>query len=118
MVAGSVLMTLAMVALAVSSAPPLWIGLGLLVVAFLGFEYGIVSAIPLIAELDPGARAGMVGRGVAISTVVRAIGTAVATLVYVNAGFSVLMTGAAAMGAVAVLLASVVMSEPDGTGAG
>ena len=112
MVAGSVLMTVAMVALAVLSAPPLWLGLVFLVVAFLGFEYGIVSSIPLISELDPGARAGMVGRGVAISTVVRAVGTAVATAVYVNAGFSALMTVAAVMGGVAVVLAAAVMTEP------
>lgn len=112
MVAGSVLMTAAMVALALFSAPPLWFGLVLLVVAFLGFEYGIVSSIPLISELDPGARAGMVGRGVAISTVVRAAGTAVATVVYVNTGFSVLMTVAAVMGGAAVVLAAAVMTEP------
>ena len=81
-------------------------------VAFLGFEYGIVSAIPLISELDPGARAGMMGRAIGISTVVRAVVTLVASAIYVGSGFSVLMTVAAGAGMVAIALAAIVMVEP------
>lgn len=112
MLAGSSVMTAALVALALVSAPPLWLGLILLVLAFLGFEYAIVSAIPLISELDPGARAEMVGRAISVSTVIRAIVTLVATAIYVSHGFAVLMTVAAGTGIVAIVLAAVAMVEP------
>lgn len=111
-VAGCGLMTGTMLVLAVFSAPPLWVGLCLLAIAFLGFEFGIVSAIPLISELDPNARAEMVGRAISFTTVVRAVVTLVATSIYVSSGFGVLMAVAAAAGAVAVLLATFVMVEP------
>ncbi len=112
MLGGSVLMTTAMMVLAAYSTPPLWLGLLVLVTAFLGFEYGIVSAIPLVSELDPGARAEMVGRAISISTVVRAVVTLVATAIYVSQGFAVLMTVAAGAGLVAIALAAFVMVEP------
>lgn len=112
MVGGTVLMTVMLGTLTLFSAPPLWLGLAFLVVAFLGFEYGVVSAIPLLSELDPGARAGMVGRAIGVSTVVRAVGTLVATQIYVNAGFGPLMAAATGLGALAVVLAVFVMTEP------
>ena len=112
MLGGSVVMTGSMFTLALFSAPPLGVGLILLVTAFLGFEYGIVSAIPLISELDPGARAEMVGRSVSVSTVIRAIVTLAATSIYVNQGFSTLMTVATASGFLAIVLAAFVMIEP------
>ncbi len=112
MLGGTLLMTVGLAALAGFSSPPLGIGLLLLVVTFLGFEFGIVSAIPLISELDPDARAEMVGRAIAVSTVVRAVITLVATAVYVEYGFSTLMTVAAGCGVIAIGLAARVMSEP------
>lgn len=114
MLGGAILMTLALITLAAVDSPPLAIGLMMLVAAFLGFEFGIVSAIPLVAELDPQARAEMIGRAIGISTVIRAVITLVATAIYVNHGFATLMTVAATFGVGAVVLAAVVMSEPDG----
>ena len=114
MLGGTAIMTGAMVALAVFSAPPLGLGLVFLVMAFLGFEYAIVSAIPLVSELDPGARAAMVGRSVSLSTVVRAVVTLAGTAIYVNYGFAALMGAAATTGAVAIILAAFVMVEPAG----
>ncbi len=116
MLGGTLLMTLALAGLAAYPTPPLWFGLVLLVVAFLGFEYGIVSAIPLVSELDPGARAGMVGRAISISTVVRAVGTLVATALYVRHGFAVLMTVATAAGVLALALNLFAMVEPESSG--
>ena len=113
MIGGTVLMTLAMIALAVFSSPPLGVGLLLLVAAFLGFEFGIVSAIPLVSELDPDARAEMVGRAISVSTVTRAAITLVATSIYVSQGFATLMTVAAGCGVGAILLAVLAMTEPD-----
>jgi len=112
MLGGSIVMTGAMFTLAIFSAPPLGLGLLLLVTAFLGFEYAIVSAIPLISELDPGARAEMVGRALSVSTVTRAVVTLAATSIYVNQGFATLMTVATAAGILAIVLAAFVMIEP------
>lgn len=112
MLGGSTVMTMALIALAVYSSPPLWLGLIILITAFLGFEYATVSAIPLISELDPGARAEMVGRAISISTVIRAIATLVATAIYLNQGFAPLMTVAAGAGVLAIVLAAFAMVEP------
>ncbi len=113
MLAGTLVMTAAMIVLAIFSAPPLLFGLLLLAIAFLGFEFGIVSAIPLLSELDPGARAQMIGRDVSVSTVIRAIITFVASAIYVRSGFSTLMGIGAAAGVLACLLAVFAMTEPD-----
>lgn len=113
--AGSALMTVALVMLAVFPSPPLAVGLAMLVAAFLGFEFAIVSAMPLIAELDPSARAQMIALGLSISTVTRAVITLVATVIYVSRGFSTLMTVASVFGAASVWLAAVVMVEPAET---
>ncbi len=112
MLFGTMLMTASMLTLAIFSAPPLAIGLLVLVLAFLGFEFGIVSSLPLLAELDPKARAQMIGRSVSVGTVVRALVTLVATAIYLNEGFGVLMSIAAAAGVLACVLAAFVMVEP------
>ena len=89
------------------------VGLLFLVTAFLGFEFAIVSAIPLISELDPGARAQMVGRAMGFTTFVRAAVTLIATGIYLERGFGVTMAVASATGLIAVLLAAFVMEEPS-----
>ncbi len=111
-IGGTLLMTAMIVLLGMVDAPPLGIGLAVLVIAFLGFEYGIVSAIPLLSELDPGARAQMVGRAVMVTTLVRALITPLATFLYVRVGFSATMFTAAACGLAALVLAVFVMAEP------
>ena len=111
-IAGVLLMTVMVGALAVFPAPPLPIGLLLLVMVFLGYEFAVVSSIPLISQLDPNARARMVGRAVGLSTVVRAVGTIAATELYLNQGFATLMATSAAFGLISVVLAFTVMPEP------
>ena len=56
----------------------------------------------------------MVGRSVSLSTVVRALMTLAGTAIYLNYGFSPLMSTAATAGAVAIFLAAVLMVEPAG----
>ena len=114
-IGGTILMTAMIVLLGAVDAPPLGLGLAVLVVAFLGFEYGIVSAIPLLSELDPGARAQMVGRAVLVTTLVRALITPLATLLYVEVGFSATMFTAAGCGLAALALAAFVMVDPGET---
>jgi len=76
-VAGTVVMAVAMTALTVVLAgptvPPLVLGLALLVVAIGAFEFAIVSSIPLVSELQPGARARFIGWAVAMRTITKAI---------------------------------------------
>jgi len=110
--AGLIIMIAMMAALAIEASPPLSVGLAMLVVAFLGFEFGIVSAIPLISELDPDARAQMVGRAYSVSTMIRAIVTLIATAIYISQGFALMMAVAAVTGLVALALAALVMVEP------
>ena len=112
MLGGGALMTVTLVALALFPSPPLAAGLFLLVLAFLGFEYAIVSAIPLMAELAPDNRARMIAVGLTVSTVSRAVITLAATAIYIEWGFATLMTVASAFGAAAVLLTLTVMVEP------
>ena len=112
MLGGGVLMTAASTALALFPTPPLATGLLLLVLAFLGFEYAIVSAIPLMAELAPDNRARMIAVGLTVSSVSRAVITLVATTIYIQSGFATLMAVASVFGAAAVLLALTVMVEP------
>jgi predicted MFS family arabinose efflux permease len=88
---GSLLFGLATLCLAATGSPPVAIGLGLLVLAVLGFEFAFVSALPLVAELDPAARATAVGIALGTSTVARSVGSVVGSELYVEHGFSSLM---------------------------
>jgi predicted MFS family arabinose efflux permease len=109
---GSLLLGLAAAGLAVAEAPPLVVGLALLAVAFLGFEFAFVSALPLVAELDPGARATAIGIALGTSTVIRAAGSWIGASLYVAQGFTALMTTSAAAAALTIALTATVVREP------
>lgn len=109
---GATLMTISLFGLALFPASSLVLAVVLLGVVFLGFEFAIVSAIPLIAELDPNARAAMVGRATAMSTVFRAIVSLLAVGLYNRLGFGSLMGIAATFAAISIALAAFVMEEP------
>jgi predicted MFS family arabinose efflux permease len=111
-IGGSLLFGLAATGLAVTEAPPLGIGLSLLVLAFLGFEFAFVSALPLVAELDPAARATAIGIALGSSTVVRAVGSIAGSSLYVAQGFTALMAASAAASAVTVAVTATVVREP------
>lgn len=110
---GAGLMVVGMLSLALAPDAPLWLGTALLALIFLGFEFAVVSAIPLMSELDPRARATMVARATAASTVGRALISVVAVLVYERFGFRALMAVAAAFG-VATMFALSSVDEPAG----
>jgi len=112
-IAGGTLMTASLTAMAIFPTPPFALGLAMLVIAFLGFEYAIVSSIPLIAELDPAARAQMIAISMTTSTVTRAAVTLIAASIYVSRGFSAVMTVAAVIGASGVALATVMVEPGD-----
>ncbi len=58
----------------------------LMVVVAVGLEFSFVSALPLIAELDPAARASAIGLAIALGTGARAASAALGGVVYVSAG--------------------------------
>lgn len=112
-IGGASIMTLGMTGIALFSTAPLVIGLVLLAVVFLGFEFAIVSAIPLMSELDPAARAAMVGRSMAISTVFRAGISVTAVWIYEARGFGFVMGLAAILGVLCVLVNAMFVDEPE-----
>ena len=111
---GTGLMVAAMLLLAIAPAAPLLIAVILLAATFLGFEFAIVSAISLMSELDPNARAAMVARSTALSTIGRAAISLIAVGIYERFGFGTLMALAAIVGLMTLLLTIFVAEEPTG----
>ncbi len=64
----------------------LWLGLPLLIVAIVAFEFAVVSAIPLATESVPGSPAKGVAYSLGAGTVGRATASLVATRLYVDHG--------------------------------
>lgn len=109
---GTILMTLAMAALAVMPEPSLPLGLALLATAFLGFEFALVSALPLITELDPGARAQVMGWALGVSTALRAVLSPIGVAGYLRWGFGPLMMAAVTSAVLAIVLLAFVVGDP------
>jgi len=63
-----------------------WLGLGLVVLAGVGFEISFVAALPMITEVDPESRASMVGAVFATATLARAVSSAVAGILFTAGG--------------------------------
>jgi len=103
-IAGTAVLGAALLAFAVFPEPPLAVGLGLLMTAFLGFEFAIVSSIPMVSELQPEYRSEVVGRSVGLMTVGRATATFIAGWLYVQAGFAATMAVGALTAALAIAL--------------
>lgn len=73
-------------ALLVPAGDSLSVGLGLLALALFGFEFTIVSAIPLATELQPAGRARFLAWMVVAMSAGRGVGAAVGPLLFVAAG--------------------------------
>jgi predicted MFS family arabinose efflux permease len=82
-----------------------WLGVTLIVVMAVGTEFSFVSALPIIAELDPDARAASIGAATVLMTIARAVSSALSGLVYVRLG----MGAAGAVGALACVGAAVAL---------
>ncbi len=109
---GAGLLLIGTTSLAILSDPSLVLGLFLLAMAFLGFEFSFVSSLPLIAELDPKARAQIIGMFLGFGTLSRAGGTKIGTTLYVNQGFASVMTLGAAATALAIVGILLFVREP------
>lgn len=88
------------------------VGLALLAVLVLAFEFAFVSALPLVTELDPDARGGAVGVAIAVVTLGRAAGTAVATPTYTSWGMGTVGVVAAVGALLTATLVVVAVREP------
>jgi len=113
--AGSVIMAAAMAALTLvlsASVPPLFLGLALLVLAIGGFEFAIVSSIPLVSELHPGGRAQFIGWGVALRTITKAIVALIAGWLDQRYGFDVLLIAGFGFSMVALVTMAAGIREP------
>ena len=89
------------------------LGIAVLAVGTLGFEYTLVSAFPLVAELDPAARGTMFALMLAAGTAMRGASDAVGALLYDAGGITAV--GLTSAGVVAVVLALIVAAvrEPS-----
>jgi predicted MFS family arabinose efflux permease len=91
-----------------------WLGVTLIVVMAVGTEFSFVSALPIIAELDPDARAASIGAATVLITIARAVASALAGVVYVHLGMGAAgLVGALACVGAAVALWSVVEPGVD-----
>jgi DHA1 family inner membrane transport protein len=90
-------------------------GLALLGVFLLGFEFAIVSALPMVTDLVPGAAGRGLGLGMGAGTLGRASMALVATWLYERSGFgatAALGAGFAAIAGVAMLLRLRALARP------
>lgn len=111
---GGALMVPAGVGLAMVD-PPVALGVALLALFFVAFEFGIVSAVPILSELHPEARATSIAIGVAFMTCGRAAAAPLTTRLYSTYGMGGPALAAAlcgAAGALLVLRARVVQRSP------
>lgn len=91
------------------------LGMALVAVALAGFEFTIVSAIPLASEMYPAARARYLALVIFSSGLTRALGAAMAPFVFERAGMAGNgLTAAAANGLALLLLLRWVREHPGG----
>lgn len=100
---GAILLVPTAVGLSIGDLP-LGVGVALLVLFFLAFEFAIVSAIPIIGELHPEARASSIGLAVAFMTVGRAAAALATTRLYTAHGMGGAALPAGACGVVTAAL--------------
>jgi predicted MFS family arabinose efflux permease len=88
-------------------------GLAALVLAFFGFEFAIVSALPLATEVAPAARARFLALLVVALSASRAVAAAVAPPLFSWGGFAANSTASATAGALALVMLFGVREQPS-----
>jgi predicted MFS family arabinose efflux permease len=112
MVIGSLVMAPAMASLGLVGSHAA-VGIGVVAVGTLGFEYALVSAFPLVAELDPAARGTMFTFMLAAGTAMRGVANGVGAVLYDAGGIEVVGLTSAAVVAVVLGLLAVAVREPS-----
>lgn len=110
---GGLVLVTAMSTMAVFPAPPLPVGLALLATAFLGYEFGFVSSLPLIAELDPAARSTIIGFVIGGATLFRAIGSPLGTWLYNSGEWRQAMVGGTVGTVAGLVILLAMVKEPS-----
>lgn len=84
-------------------------GVALIVAMAIAIEFSFVSALPLVAELDPDSRASAIGLATALITIARAASSALAGQTYVHLGIGAIgaVTAASCVGAAVALWTTV-----------
>lgn len=92
----------------------LTVAIVLLAGTVLGFEFAVISSLPLLGELDPAARGRLIGVGIASFTAARAATSVPAAWLYTTSGIG----GVAILACAALVIAVVALGgvrEPEGT---
>ena len=112
MVLGALVMMPAMASLGLVGSHAA-VGIAVLSLGTLGFEYALVSAFPLVAELDPAARGTMFTFMLAAGTAMRGVADAVGATLYDAGGISAVGLTSAAVVAVVLGLLAFAVREPE-----
>ena len=101
---GLIVVLIGYVILATLGSSALWLGLGAISVTFLGFEFSVVSGVPIMGEQVPAARGTMIALALTAGSIGRMIADWIGSALVTGAGFSV----AALISAIAALITVVV----------
>jgi predicted MFS family arabinose efflux permease len=101
---GLIVVLIGYVILAALGSSALWLGLGAISVTFLGFEFSVVSGVPIMGEQVPAARGTMIALALTAGSIGRMIADWTGSALVTGAGFSV----AAMISAIAALITVVV----------
>ena len=112
MVLGCLVMMPSMAALGLVGAHAA-MGIAVVSVGTLGFEYALVSAFPLVAELDVAARGTMFTFMLAAGTAMRGVADAVGAMLYDAGGIATVGLTSAAVVAVVLALLVAAVREPE-----
>jgi predicted MFS family arabinose efflux permease len=104
---GLIVVLIGYVLLATSGSSALWLGLGAISVTFLGFEFSVVSGVPIMGEQIPAARGTMIALALTAGSIGRLIADLTGSALVANAGFG----AAASVSAIAALLTVVVFAK-------
>jgi predicted MFS family arabinose efflux permease len=104
---GLIVVLLGYVLLATLGSSALWLGLIAISVAFLGFEFSVVSGVPIMGEQVPAARGTMIALALTAGSLGRMIADWIGSALVSSVGFSV----AAIVSAIAALVTIVVFAK-------
>jgi predicted MFS family arabinose efflux permease len=104
---GLIVVLIGYVLLATLGSSALWLGLIAISVAFLGFEFSVVSGVPIMGEQVPAARGTMIALALTAGSLGRMIADWIGSALVSSVGFSV----AAIVSAIAALVTIVVFAK-------
>ncbi len=101
---GLIVVLIGYMLLATLGSSALWLGLGAISITFLGFEFSVVSGVPIMGEQVPAARGTMIALALTAGSIGRVIADWIGSALVSSAGFPI----AAMISAIAALITVVV----------